>query len=148
MRNICDLFRKSLNSTNCTFNDIGLYPLWAMVVFWGLIVDPAVAKLAPWLKFEPNASRYALRYGNPKLSAETKSSSLHKLIFGSVSRKKNSRLEIGSWSVTRTRWSRSHHAIIIDSLGPIMHLYHMAGRNFKIWTFPEVQKFQNFCYFT
>ena len=31
--------------------------------------DPAVAKLAPWLKFEPTESRNALRYGNPRLSA-------------------------------------------------------------------------------
>lgn len=33
------------------------------------MVEPAVAKLAPWLKFEPSESRKALRFGNPKLSA-------------------------------------------------------------------------------
>jgi hypothetical protein len=37
------------------------------------MVDPAVAKLAPWLKFEPTESRYALRCGTPKLSATNSS---------------------------------------------------------------------------
>lgn len=40
---------------------MGLTPLCDMVVFGGLMVDPAVAKLAPWLKFEPTESRKALR---------------------------------------------------------------------------------------
>lgn len=46
---------------------MGLNPDCRMVVFWGLTVDPAVAKLAPWVKFEPTTSKYALRNGNPKL---------------------------------------------------------------------------------
>lgn len=33
------------------------------------MVEPAVAKLAPWVKFEPSASKYALKYGSSKLSA-------------------------------------------------------------------------------
>jgi len=33
------------------------------------MVDPAVAKLAPWLKFDPTASRYAFKYGRPSFSA-------------------------------------------------------------------------------
>jgi hypothetical protein len=33
------------------------------------MVDPAVAKFAPWLKFEPTASRYAFKYGRPSFSA-------------------------------------------------------------------------------
>jgi hypothetical protein len=55
--NIWDLLWKSENWTNWTSSEIGLYPLCDMVVFWGLIVDPAVAKLAPWPKFEPTESR-------------------------------------------------------------------------------------------
>lgn len=47
---------------------MGLGPYW-MVMFGGLMVDPAVAKFAPWLKFDPTESKKALRWGNLKLSA-------------------------------------------------------------------------------
>lgn len=33
------------------------------------MVDPLAAKFAPWLKFDPTESRYALKYGSPNLSA-------------------------------------------------------------------------------
>ena len=33
-------------------------------------MDPAVAKFAPWLKFEPMESRKAFRYGKPNSSAD------------------------------------------------------------------------------
>jgi hypothetical protein len=36
----------------------------------GLIVDADVAKFAPCEKLVPKESRYALRYGSPKLWAE------------------------------------------------------------------------------
>jgi len=51
-----DLVLKSENCTNCTSREMGLYPLWDLVVFWGLTVDPAVAKFAPWLKLDPTES--------------------------------------------------------------------------------------------
>jgi hypothetical protein len=35
-----------------------------------LIVDPAVAKFAPCVKFDPRELRYGLRLGSPKLCAE------------------------------------------------------------------------------
>lgn len=40
-----------------------------MVAFGGRTVEPAVAKLAPWLKFEPMESKKAFRYGKPNSSA-------------------------------------------------------------------------------
>lgn len=47
---------------------MGLGPYW-MVMFGGLMVDPAVAKFTPWLKFDPTESKNALRWGNLKVSA-------------------------------------------------------------------------------
>lgn len=61
-----------LNWENCkswTSSENGLKPLWNNVVFCMSMVDPAVAKLTPWLKFAPMESRYALRWGIPMLSA-------------------------------------------------------------------------------
>lgn len=40
-----------------------------MVVLGLLIVDPAVAKLAPYEKFVANELRYASKYGWPSVSA-------------------------------------------------------------------------------
>lgn len=53
-------------------------PFSNMVSFCLLMVDPPVAKFAPWRKFAPSESRYALKYGSPKCSAATKSNLLHK----------------------------------------------------------------------
>ena len=51
-------------------NEMGLFPPNVIGISRGPIDDATFAKLALWLKFEPIESRKALRYGNPKFSAE------------------------------------------------------------------------------
>lgn len=45
------------NCHDCTSREKGLNPFWKRVAFCRRIEEPAVAKLAPWLKFDPTESR-------------------------------------------------------------------------------------------
>lgn len=63
---------RALNCSNCescTSSEMGLNPPSKIRVSRGWTVDPPVAKLAPWRKFVPMESKYALKYGNPNVSA-------------------------------------------------------------------------------
>ena len=69
-RKIWVLRWKSFNWAHWTSREMGLKPLCLRVVVWGNMLDPAVAKLTPWVKLDPTASRKAFKYGSPRLSAE------------------------------------------------------------------------------
>lgn len=64
----CDLALNSLNWRYWTPKKKGLPR--GLTLLGSIIVDPNVAKFAPWEKFDPRESRYALRYVSPKLCAE------------------------------------------------------------------------------